>query len=103
VQAVLHRNLVPRCPAADLFGNKGRGWLADQELPGDERILVSALRRLDLAGDELGLIERELAGYALASPDTLRLMTIPGVDMVVAISLVAAIGDVAASGARASW
>jgi transposase len=28
VQAVLHRNLVPRCPAADLFGRKGRGWLA---------------------------------------------------------------------------
>lgn len=96
IQAVLHRNLVPRCPAADLFGKKGRSWLADQELPADERILVeSALRRLDLAGDELALIERELAGYALVSPDTLRLMTIPGVDMVVAISLVAAIGDVA--------
>jgi len=27
VQAALHRNLVPRCPAADLFGKKGRGWL----------------------------------------------------------------------------
>jgi transposase len=95
VQAVLHRNLVPRCPAADLFGRKGRGWLAEQELPADERILVdSALRRLDLAGAELALVERELAAYALASPDTLRLMTIPGVDMVVAISLVAAIGDV---------
>ena len=24
VQAILHRNLVPRCPAADLFGLKGR-------------------------------------------------------------------------------
>src|SRR5215213_8899062 len=24
VQSILHRNLVPRCPAADLFGKKGR-------------------------------------------------------------------------------
>ena len=28
VQAILHRNLIPRCPAADLFGVKGRCWLA---------------------------------------------------------------------------
>jgi transposase len=95
VQAVLHRNLIPRCPAADLFGRKGRGWLAEQDLPADEQILVaSALRRLDVAGEELGLVERELAGRTLQSPDALRLMTIPGVDMVVAISLVAAIGEV---------
>lgn len=36
VQAILHRNLIPRCPAADLFGVKGRCWLADQHLPADE-------------------------------------------------------------------
>jgi transposase len=29
VQAILHRNLVPRCPAADLFGRKGRAWLQE--------------------------------------------------------------------------
>jgi transposase len=26
VQSMLHRNLVPRCPAADLFGLNGRRW-----------------------------------------------------------------------------
>ena len=36
VHAILHRNLVPRCPAADLFGHKGRRWLAEQDLPPDE-------------------------------------------------------------------
>ena len=36
VHAILHRNLVPRCPAADLFGHKGRRWLAAQDLPADE-------------------------------------------------------------------
>jgi transposase len=33
VQSILHRNLIGRCPAADLFGTKGRAWLATQDLP----------------------------------------------------------------------
>ena len=37
VQSILHRNLIPRCPAADLFGQKARVWLAEQQLPTDER------------------------------------------------------------------
>jgi transposase len=43
VQSILHRNLVPRCPAADLFGQKGRAWLAEQELRTDERQALEAL------------------------------------------------------------
>src|ERR671934_4582 len=43
VQSILHRNLVPRCPAADLFGHKGRAWLAAQDLPQDEHQAVAAL------------------------------------------------------------
>jgi hypothetical protein len=51
VHAILHRDLVPRCPAADVFGTKGRGWLSEQELPADERQAVEALlRQLDFAG-----------------------------------------------------
>ena len=58
VQAILHRNLVPRCPAADLFGIKGRAWLAEQELPADERQAVEALlRQLDFHGQELAIID----------------------------------------------
>jgi transposase len=95
VQAILHRNLLPRCPAADLFGKKGRAWLAEQLLPVDEEIAVaSALRRLDVAGEELVLVERELAQVGLQSADVKRLLTIPGVDRTVALSLVAAIGDI---------
>jgi transposase len=30
VHSILHAYLVPRCPAADLFGRKGRAWLAEQ-------------------------------------------------------------------------
>lgn len=95
VQAILHRNLLPGCPAADLFGKKGRAWLTEQPLPVDEEIAVaSALRRLDVAGEELALVDRELAQVGLRSNDVKRLLTIPGVDRTVALSLVAAVGDI---------
>jgi transposase len=94
VQAVLARNLLPRCPAADLFGRKGRRWLAAQDLPLDEQWAVEALlRQLDFHGDELARLDAELATVALDSVDTRRLMTIPGVDVTVALSVVAAVGD----------
>src|ERR1700756_526146 len=55
VQSILHRNLIPRCPAADMFGIKGRCWLAKQPLPPDEEMAVVALlRQLGLHGQELG-------------------------------------------------
>src|SRR5215216_1855528 len=96
VQSILHRNLVPRCPAADLFGRKGRAWLGGQELPADERRAVEALlRQLDFHGEELRLIDAELGRVALASDEVKRLMTIPGVDATVALSIVAAVGDFA--------
>jgi transposase len=39
------------------------------------------------------LIDRELARVALGCQDTKRLMTIPGVDVTVAMSITAAVGD----------
>ena len=42
VQSILHRNLVPRPPVADLFGIKGRCWLANRPLPLDEELAVEA-------------------------------------------------------------
>ncbi len=99
VQAILHRNLIARCPAADLFGHKGRSWLAEQALPADERQAVAALlRQLDFHAQELKLIDVELGHVALGSGDVKRLMTIPGVDATVALSIVAAVGDFARFG-----
>ncbi|MGF6608974.1 transposase [Paraburkholderia sp. WSM4175] len=52
VHAVLAAHLIERCPATDLFGRKGRAWLADQPLPTDERLGVEQrLRELDRLGD----------------------------------------------------
>jgi transposase len=94
VHAILARNLVPRCPAADLFGIKGRAWLATQDLPPDEQAAAAALlRQLDFHARELALIDTDLGQVALGLPEVLRLMTIPGVDATVALSIVAAVGD----------
>src|ERR671910_955129 len=94
IQSILHRNLVPRCPAADLFGNKGRVWLAAQDLPPDEHQAVGALlRQLDFHGQELRIVDAELGRVGLEHAEVRRLMTIPGVDATVALAIVAAVGD----------
>lgn len=94
IHAILHRNLVPRCPASDMFGRKGRQWLAEQPLPPDEQAALTALlRQLDFHGEELAAVETDLARIALTSPEVARLMTVPGIDAMIALSLLAAIGD----------
>jgi transposase len=45
------------------------------------------------ASPELALIDAGLGRAALGRPEVLRLMTIPGVDTTVALSIVAAVGD----------
>ena len=94
VHAILARNLAPTPPVSDLFGTTGRHWLARQDLPADERSCVQALlRQLDFHGAELAAVDRELAVEALGDPVVARLMTIPGIDAIAAISVVAAVGD----------
>ena len=52
---------VPGCPAADLFGIKGRRWLAEQDLPTDEQAAATALLwQLDFQAQELALIDKDL-------------------------------------------
>jgi len=96
IAAVLHRNLKGRPGASDLFSRPGRAWLAGVGLPLDERLTVDgALRQLDFLGQELATVDRAIAQDALGDEDVRRLMTIPGVDVTTAATLVAVIGDVA--------
>ena len=96
VQSILHAHLVPPCPHADLFGPRGRAWLLAQALPPDEGDAVTRhLREYDRLSEDLKVVERELAREARANANVTRLMTVPGIDMVVAVGLIAAIGPVA--------
>ena len=93
--AVLARNLMGRPPVTDVFGKKGRQWLAALELPADEsETLECCLREVDFLDCEVGLIERELARQAMSSQEIRRLMTVPGVSLVSAAAFVAAAGDI---------
>ena len=69
-------------------------WLANRTLPADEWRSVDALvRQLDFHGDELAEVERDIAIEAIDDPVVARLMTVPGIDVTVAIAIVAAVGD----------
>jgi transposase len=95
VHAILHAHLIPPCPHADLFGRLGRIWLARQVVPDDERAAIERhLRELDRLSEDLGVLNREIAQAAIDNPAVKRLLTITGVNLIVAAGLVAAIGDV---------
>jgi hypothetical protein len=95
VHAILHAHLIPRCPHADLFGRLGRAWLGRQSLPDDETAAIDRhLRELDRLGEDLDVLDREIATAVIDNPAVKRLLTISGVNVTIAAGLVAAIGDV---------
>jgi transposase len=95
VHAVLVRRLKGRPPCSDLFGLKGRAWLAELELPVEERETVDAgLRQIDFLDGEVAEVDRVIALHALQWPEIGRLMTVPGVNVTVAATFLAAVGDI---------
>ena len=95
IHAVLVRRLVGRPPVSDLFGVKGRRWLAGLELPLEEAETVAAcLRHVEFLDAEIAAVERQIARQALNSPELRRLMTVPGVNVICAATFLAAIGDI---------
>jgi transposase len=94
LQAVLARRLQGKPPCADLFGVKGRQWLASLELPVEERESVDAgLRQIAFLDAEIAAVDRLIAQQALLWPEIRRLMTVPGVNLICAASFLAAIGE----------
>src|SRR3954447_26373911 len=95
------RCLKDRPPASDLFGIKGRRWLADQQLAVCERETVDAgLRQVDFLDTEITQVERLIAADALPWPEVKRLMTVPAVNVIVAATFMAAVGDIRRFGDR---
>jgi transposase len=92
---VLARNLCERPPVTDAFGKAGRRWLAELQLPVDERLtLDGCLRQVDFLDAEIAALDREIARLALTWPEVLRLMTVPGVNVHTAATFMASVGDI---------
>ena len=95
VHSVLHANLIPRY-AGKLFSERGRTWLDTQPLPEDQRRQIGRhIDEHDRIAIELVALEKNLAENALRDDRVKRLMTIGGVNAIVALGVLAAIGDVA--------
>ena len=95
VHAVLMRQLVGRPPVADLFGVKGRRWLSELQLAPEESETVSAaMRQIEFFEREIAEVEQLIALAAMESAEIKRLMSVPGVNVIVAASFMAAIGDI---------
>src|SRR5689334_24213928 len=85
IQAVLQRCLRGKPVASDLFGVKGLAWLRDQELPlAEQETIDTALRQVDFLDAEIEAVEQLIAAEALSWPELKRLMTVPGVNVIVA-------------------
>lgn len=95
IHATLARCLLGRAPVSDLFGAQGRAWLSEQQFGEEESETVAGcLRQIDFLDAEVAQVDQKLSEWAVSSEDVRRLMSIPGVGAGVAVTLMAAIGDV---------
>ena len=96
IHSILHRNLIAAPPAGDLFGVRGRRWLNGVALPADQRLqLDSSLRLLDATRADRDQLDSTLSREAHGEPRMALLLSVPGLDLATAMTLLAAIGDVA--------
>jgi transposase len=95
IHAITVRNLGGRGPTRGVLAKKGRQWLTELALPADEHATVlSCLREADFLARELVQVDRDIARYAVTNSEIRRLMTIPGVDVTTAATLMATIGRI---------
>jgi transposase len=68
IHAALIRQLEARAPTRAVLGKKSRAWLAELDLPADERMTVnSCLREADFLAAEIAQIDADLARDALGA------------------------------------
>jgi transposase len=94
VHAVLHQQGL-RSPATDLFGKRGRLWLAGVKLPVQARESVEVcLRLLDGYREEIQKQNLQLSEKAKQDPRVEWLLTIPGIGECSAMMVLAEIGEI---------
>ena len=82
IHAVLVRRLVGRPPVSDLFGVKGRRWLAELCLPVEETEHRAWLRHVEFLDGEIAAVERQIAMQASTGPETGGRPRTPGVNVI---------------------
>lgn len=94
IQSLLARLLL-QPPGKCLWTKAGLAWLKGLDLPAGERLVLdSELRQLATVEQEVDQLDEQLTEIARQEPRVRLLMTLPGVSYVVALGLLAALGDV---------
>ena len=94
IHGVLAKNLVPK-PKGELFDAKGFRWLAALDVPEPSKLQIqSDVRLLTLTQAELEQHDLALVQNAWNDPRVKLLITMPGVDITVALSILAALGNI---------
>ncbi len=94
VQCLLARLLL-QPPCKVLWTKAGLAWLKGLELPAHARLMLdSELRQIGSGNAELTTLDRELVRLTRQDPRVPLLMTIPGVNSVVALGLLSALGEI---------
>ncbi|RLD05388.1 MAG: IS110 family transposase [Chloroflexota bacterium] len=94
LQNALHRNhIIP--PKGHAFAAKNRAFWEGLELPPVEKsILMSDLETMDFAEDQKKSLEKELGKLAAEDERVPLLVQIPGIGLINAMAILAAIGDI---------
>lgn len=94
VQSLLGRLMI-KSPHKYLWSKAGIAWLRSLDLCSTDRLMLeSELRQLDQVERELKMVDGQLIEIARQEPRVRLLMTLPGVNYVVAIGLLAALGEI---------
>jgi transposase len=94
IHSVLAGSLI-QLPVSDLFSDKGLAWLGGLPLDTAQRALIDSDRALLAAVEaQLACLDEQFATSAWEDPRAKLLMTLPGVDFVVAQTVLAALGDI---------
>jgi transposase len=95
IRGLLNRRLIVLPEGATPFAQKTRRWMRELALPPTERFLLdNALQLLEQIEARVAAADARLRAHASLTESVKLLMTIPGIDVTVAIALLAAIGDV---------
>lgn len=93
IHAVLHERMLK--PPATLFSKAGQEWLEQCVMdPLGRSIIDSDLTLIDSVQAEIDAVDQELATHGYDDARVKLLMTLPGVDLAVAQTIIAALGDV---------
>jgi len=95
IHGILHRRLLPIPQGWNPFAQKTRLWMRGLTLPSTERFMLdNALALLEQIETRVAEVDEQLLQQARISESAKLLITIPGVNVTVAIGMLAAIDDV---------